>query len=243
MSNKSGKNLQSFYRKVKNSREDVRNKNLYKLVSKRVTGKKVLDIGSGSGNFLSVLQDMGFEVEGIEPDKELIKLSKQLKNYPKTHNLTAEKVDSLKEKFDTITMIDVLEHIEDDTVVLKKIRKILKPKSRLIIVVPAFQSLYNNRDKKIGHYRRYNIRDLKKKLKLAGYTIEESRYWNMVGFFVYLLLGKVLGKEATGATFRDTGKKNVFKRTVRKLLGLYIEKIENNINLGFGLSAVCVARK
>jgi ubiquinone/menaquinone biosynthesis C-methylase UbiE len=58
-------------------------------------------------------------------------------------------------RFDAITYIDVLEHIEDDTGELARSARLLAPGGSLIVLSPAFPSLHSEFDRAIGHVRRY----------------------------------------------------------------------------------------
>ena len=84
-------------------------KRKYKLISKLINSKKILDVGSGTGEFLSYMKNMGFETHGVEIAKKARELS--IKN----HKLNVK--DSLlsldETNFDVITMWHVLEHVYD----------------------------------------------------------------------------------------------------------------------------------
>ncbi len=58
-----------------------------------------------------------------------------------------------------------MEHIENDHLAIHNCRKLLKKGGKLIILVPAFQSLYNGFDKELYHYRRYTKHTLNKLFK------------------------------------------------------------------------------
>lgn len=60
-----------------------------------------------------------------------------------------------KSRFDTILYIDVLEHIEDDRLEMQRAANLLVPGGSLVVLSPAFQQLYSEFDKALGHYRRY----------------------------------------------------------------------------------------
>jgi len=59
--------------------------------------------------------------------------------------------------FDLVLMLDVLEHIEDDTDFLDKyVTPALAPDARLMITVPAYPSLFVEHDRALAHFRRYS---------------------------------------------------------------------------------------
>ena len=84
-------------------------------------------------------------------------------------NILTEKKN--RKKFDSCLLLDVLEHIEDDRDFIKEIKKILKNNGQLVLSVPAHQFLFSPADEKSGHFRRYNYRDLEKKLEDCGFEI------------------------------------------------------------------------
>ncbi len=89
------------------------------------------------------------------------------------------------EKFDTIIYIDVLEHIQDDKKEIQKAMDLLAPGGHLIILSPAFNLLYSPFDKAIGHYRRYQKKNLK--LLLPEYILPvRLRYLDSLGFLMSL---------------------------------------------------------
>ena len=74
-------------------------------------------------------------------------------------NVTVSKIDvstfEADRQYDTIVMMNVLEHIEDDAAAVAALREGLKSGGRLVVYVPAFMLLYSKFDREIGHYRRY----------------------------------------------------------------------------------------
>src|SRR3989338_11293002 len=232
------KYLANLYSGLGDLRYDFRNYNLNQLIASNVKGDSVLDIGCGNG-FLLGLLSKSRKVYGIEPNNDLIKLAKEINPKLIVYKGFAEEIDKLiTNKLDSVLMIDVLEHIENDIIQIQKIHNHLNEDGQFIIVVPAYQFLYGKRDKNNGHYRRYSKKDLIKKLSKNGFKIKLIRYWNMLGFFPYLFYEKILKKELN-TELRTTKKKGFIKRLINKILNLWFKYIENNSNFGFGLSIVC----
>ena len=107
-------------------------KRKYKLISKLINSKKILDVGSGTGEFLSYMKTKGFDTYGVEIAKKARELS--IKN----HKLDVK--DSLlsldETNFDVITMWHVLEHVYDLDGYMKKIKSLLNYNGILIVAVP-----------------------------------------------------------------------------------------------------------
>lgn len=238
----SSKNVINLYQQLGNLKDDFRNFNLYHFILKRIKEGNALDIGSGNGFLVNLLEENGKRAIGIEPNQELIKIAK--KQFPKLTLLCGkmEELNKINDKFSTITLIDVLEHIKDDDLSIQLIHQFLKNNGRLVVVVPAFQFLYGIRDKLLGHYRRYKRKELIQKLLNSGFKIIEIRYWNMLGFISYSFHQKLLNR-SSNFYLRTERSKNMFEKLCVLLLHLWYKYIENNINLGFGLSLICVAEK
>ena len=89
-------------------------------------------------------------------------------------------------------MFNVREHIAGDGEALRQIHDRLLPGAHLVIWVPAFQLLYSDFDRKMGHFRRYRLRGLKSLARASGFSVVSARYANFPGWFSWLLLCRVL---------------------------------------------------
>lgn len=80
---------------------------------------------------------------------------------------------------DAIILMDVLEHIEKPEELLKELLqlKAVNSETRFIITVPAFQQLFSMHDKNLGHYRRYNLKQLEQLLSPLSLRMENSGYF------------------------------------------------------------------
>jgi 2-polyprenyl-3-methyl-5-hydroxy-6-metoxy-1,4-benzoquinol methylase len=149
----------------------------------------VLEVGAGIGSTTTLLNDG--TVQNwllLEPDDQMFELlSKKIshKELPPNCKLKKGLIDQLEEKFDTIIYIDVLEHIEKDAEEIRKATIRLNPNGHIIVLSPAFQSLYNPFDKAIGHYRRYNKKSLRG-ITPADTQLESITYLDSVGYFASL---------------------------------------------------------
>lgn len=78
-------------------------------------------------------------------------------------------IKNLANDVDSIILLDVLEHFEDDDKFLLEISTILKVGGFLFISVPAYQFLFSPADERSGHFRRYNEADLAKQFEAEGF--------------------------------------------------------------------------
>ncbi|MGH8586508.1 MAG: class I SAM-dependent methyltransferase [Gammaproteobacteria bacterium] len=109
MSRRSDDFLLEHFRRLGNQANDFRNRNLRSLVASMVTGTSVLDIGCGSGHLLRLLQDQGKDVVGLEPSGALVDLAQALHGPLRIEHGSPDDIDGWPHRFDTITIIDVLD--------------------------------------------------------------------------------------------------------------------------------------
>jgi len=88
-------------------------------------------------------------------------------------------------RFDTILYIDVLEHIEDDRAEMARAAELLAPRGALIVLSPAFQQLFSDFDRSVGHFRRYTRASLAEVMPPSLRRVR-LRYLDSVGFLASL---------------------------------------------------------
>ena len=135
----------------------------------------ILDVGGGNGFVSLEIKNNGYEIALLEPGISGI-LNAKKRGLEKLICANFNEIDFYPNSIPAIGIFDVLEHIEDDVVFLKKIQKSLIAGGRLYISVPAYNWLWSGEDNKAGHFRRYTINSLKSKIKSTGLKIEYSTY-------------------------------------------------------------------
>lgn len=147
---------------------------------------KILDFGAGIGTYPDMLKKLGYTIDCVEPDPDMMKILK------KNHGKIYEDISQVKEKYDFIYSLNVLEHIEDDSKALAALKGCLKDKGEILIFVPAFKVTYNKLDVKSGHYRRYRKKDLRQLADNTKLKLIKVKYSEPIGFFgglVYRMIG------------------------------------------------------
>jgi 2-polyprenyl-3-methyl-5-hydroxy-6-metoxy-1,4-benzoquinol methylase len=230
----------------KYEKTDFRWHNLRKVAKKYVVGKYILDAGCGTGHTTLELLNDGYEVTAIDISQELVDFTQRIikeNNY--MGNVYALDLTNAKvlgeNKFDTIICLDVLEHIRDDELAIKNLCYILKKNGHLIVSVPALRFLYGPRDKKIGHYRRYDRAELIEKLKASGFDIVDIYYWNFFGVLPLLFSEKVLHKWVYDE-FRYS-RRSSFSIALNTILDWWFSTIENTVRMPIGLTLIAICRK
>jgi len=219
----------------------------FDLISKHI-GKDILEVGSGDRSFTNQLVRNVKDIEkivSIEPSDTLLELYKDKYKLPAYVTVTGENLFDLTPDtyglFDTIIFIHVLEHIEHDREALTHIHSLLKPGGKVLIEVPALQSLFSVHDTMLGHYRRYNKTNFKAMVDPNLYSTKKLWYQDaigMIGSFVFFKLKKIELKSDKGIDLvKNQG--GVYDKYIIPFESFY----EKFIRLPFGLSLTGILEK
>jgi hypothetical protein len=151
--------------------------------------KQALDIGSGdmwlAGQILAALPaGSGMTCVDASYTPEISARLRRL--YPNIESFT--KVPGARH-YDLLTLLDVVEHVENDRDFLEFVKDHIQAHGLIVISVPAFQSLFTAHDTWLGHFRRYGRSQLTSLCAAAGLDVIDAG-----GMFHSLLYARVLGK-------------------------------------------------
>jgi SAM-dependent methyltransferase len=195
----------------------------------------LFDVGAGSGYFASKFKDLNPKIEAfcIDPFYSHSDLGKK--------NGMNFVLKSPQDQADTLLFIDVLEHVEDDAMLLKEYLDKSAEGALFIISVPAFQSLWSNHDIYLEHFRRYRIQDLRKLLNKVGLEEVHSSYIFGSLFPVIWFIRQFRKRVSNQVVDSDLKQSS---RIVNMIL-LAILKCEKFllVNKFFGTSALIIAKK
>src|SRR5436309_11040538 len=142
---------------------------------------------------------------------------------------------------DAVLALDVLEHLDDDGVALREIRRVLRPGGVALLNVPAFASLWSEKDAANHHRRRYTRRTLRHAVEEAGLRVERLTYTNATLFPAIWCIRQIQRRARLGWNSRSEYRTRPWLN--RTLLGLL--RAERHalraVNLPFGTSVTCVA--
>ena len=161
-------------------------------------GKDVLEVGAGHGE-LTRRFAADHSVTAVDVSERCVRLlQSQLADLPNVKVMHSD-VASLEmaEQFDSAVLVNVLEHIDDDLAALQTLHRVLRPGGRLIVYAPAFDGLYSEFDRRVGHYRRYRIGQIVDLADRAGYRIVDARYVGSVGAVIWWAYAKHLRRTPT----------------------------------------------
>jgi len=205
---------------------------------------KMLEIGCGNGSVLHYLEEKGVAIEGGDIFFEGLKFCRKRSKASLYH------IDALnmpfKEEYDIVGAFDLIEHIEDDLLLLQEIRRVLKPDGKLIITVPANKLLWGEFDIMSLHKRRYRRIELIEKLEKSGFVVEKISFFLFFVFptvFLFRLMRSILkGNNSHISKFMEL---KIIPFLNSLFLGLLkLERVLiRYINLPYGCSLIVLARK
>ena len=148
------------------------------------------------------------------------------------------------ETFDIVTSLDTLEHIKNDYLAVAEISRVLCRKGLCIITVPHRKDLYTVQDQIIGHYRRYEIKQIINMFN--KYHLRCIRCFNTYGKLMKFVFFQTLNPKRTEEriiNLRLKYKKSLFfnlswkiiVKVISKLMKIDAKyhKLNNGMNLGF----------
>ena len=203
-----------------------------RLIYNLVEGKNVLDVGCGPCRLAKVLLDNGHDMTVIDSDPKAIEIAKNKGIAGFVADISTWKTEA---KFDCVVAADMLEHIDDDRLAIKRLYDVLKPGGCLLVNVPAYKFLFGQHDISLGHMRRYSDDELRAKIEEAGFKIIVQRHWNLLALPITILWTRLLK--------RDYPHEQVSRLTP---LSTILEKLlilESEVNSLFGISILCKAKK
>ena len=150
-----------------------------------------------------------------------------------------------------LILMDVLEHIENDSAFLKETLDKIPADGLVFITVPAFQFLFSDHDAFLRHHRRYNQKQLLSLTSALNLRVEECRYFYASLFFARfagLLLGKIRRgkKKQAGVGSWRFGEKHPVTRVIYAVLNadFYICGLLAKLRVTLpGLSLLAICRK
>src|SRR5262245_55702610 len=138
----------------------------------------ILDVGCSSGLLMRKLHRGGYaNVVGLDLSEQAIRRCHAI-GLSNTTAMDATHPQYADQSFDLLIASDILEHLDDETTALQNWLRILKPRGRLIVCVPAFRFLWSEHDVVNYHRRRYTRKMLRAALTRVGFAIDRASYWN-----------------------------------------------------------------
>jgi SAM-dependent methyltransferase len=156
-----------------------------------------VDVGCGRGGIAAELADRGSFVVAVDMHPY-----DEWRNHPNVAFVRAN-IDQLPFRagaFDRLSVLDVIEHVDDDQAVLSELRRVSTDSGRLVVTVPADPRLWSAHDEAVGHHRRYDATTLDARTRQAGFEPLRASH-----FFAWLYAPAWLLRNRRHAVARSEG--------------------------------------
>ena len=148
-------------------------------------------------------------------------------------DITQPPPEHLIGSFQTVIGINVLEHVEDDKKALFHLGNVLKPSGRLLLLVPAKKWAYTDLDRQLGHFRRYEKKELGEKLVKASFHIEKLYFFNIVGLMSWIIRDKI----------QRSGGLRPYQISSFDSIVPILKRVESKVRMPVGISLIAIAQK
>jgi 2-polyprenyl-3-methyl-5-hydroxy-6-metoxy-1,4-benzoquinol methylase len=162
---------------------------MYEVIRPYISGR-ILEIGSGTGNISQYFINAGDMITLSDYNQNHLKiLNGKFSSYNNVCDILQIDISenniashsNLSKSFDTIFLLNVLEHIEKEDLALKNCNGLLKTGGKIIVLVPAYSYLFSKMDERLEHFRRYTTTSLEKVLRANGFATNKKFYFNSLG--------------------------------------------------------------
>jgi SAM-dependent methyltransferase len=211
-------------------------------ICSRVTDRRprILDVGCGTGANLLMLSRYG-DAEGVDVSEDALAFCRE-RGLADVRQGAGEELPYDDNTFDLVTAFDVVEHMDDDLAGLSEMYRVLRPGGHVLLFVPTFMFLWGLQDEVSNHRRRYRLPELRRVLEQAGFEIERSTYANITFFLPILLVRKLMRLTGTKTDSENSINVSALNGVFGSLFGTE-SAILRYMNLPFGVSGLCVAKK
>ena len=198
----------------------------------------ILEIGSGIGNISHFFIQNGYSITLSDTDEYYLGQLKKTFNETNifsidlVHEDFREKYARFFQTFDTVILLNVLEHIDNEKQAIENCRHLVKTGGSLVVLVPAYSFLFSKMDRELQHHRRYTSKKLFRLVSKKKFIVKKVFYFNAIGIVAWTY-GKILGLHSI-----PSKEMKLFNNLVP--LAKFIDKI---LFKKAGLSVIMVAQK
>lgn len=211
------------------------------LIRKEFGGRRdlrILEVGCGTGSNIPMLREFG-TVEAVEPDDQARAVAARRTGVSIQGGYLPAGVNLEDGAYDLIVLLDVLEHIPDDSGALGGLHAKLAPGGKLLVTVPAMPWLWSAHDEAHHHQRRYTGGALRQVLGNSGFSLRYQSHFNSL-LFPLVVAARAVGKLTRREGGDDAMPSPLVNRLLKGIFGLERLWI-GRLRLPVGVSLAAVA--
>jgi SAM-dependent methyltransferase len=203
-------------------------------------GVRILDVGCGTGTNLTELSRFG-RVEGVDTESAAVEFCR---SRGWSVGLSAGVGLPFDDgSFEVVTLLDVIEHVDEDRALLAEARRVLAPNGIVLITVPAYNWMWGRQDEIAHHKRRYTRGRLARALTGAGLEPLQLSYFNTLLFppiAVIRLLRRLRPQAAETISDFEVNPSGSLNGPLARIFG-FEGWLLNRVRLPFGVSLIAIA--
>ncbi len=215
----------------------------FKTIQPFIKKGKLFDLGVGWGHFLLAAKQLGYDVYGIEISKYPYIYAKEDLKLPVDH---LDFFEMKPQKFDIITMWDVLEHIDEADSFIAKTASMLNKGGFLVLQVPQIDSFVAKRKKEnwnmmgLDHVNYFGRKTIKLFLERHGFEVVkiessiEIKLFLMYTILPWIKKIKGKGKKKESISISSSERQEYYNKTADKPMWMLKAMIVIH-NLGYNL--------
>lgn len=200
---------------------------------------RLLDAGCGTGRHLVEYGVLG-EAHGIDPSPAAVEACHR-RGLDHVIAAPIERLPYGDASFDLVLATDVLEHLPDDAVALRELRRVAAPGATIICTVPALMWLWSDEDVRLHHHRRYRRPELVARARETGWEPSLATYYNTL-LLPAIAVARKLGPAGTPARSEMERSSGPLTAGLVAPLRLEAALLGRGLRLPIGVSVGLVAR-
>lgn len=203
----------------------------FQLIQKYKKNGKIYDVGAGFGHFMLTGKQLGYQVTGIEMSRANVEFAKKELNLPVKYGNFLDEDEH--QKYDIITLWDVLEHIDEADEVVQKAAMLLNPDGYIFIQVPQWGSFFQSimKDKwwamGLDHVNYFSKKTITKLLAAYGFEVKTIKSSiELKNILTYVILPKLKKKKKAEKGWTAVERQQEFNKLTRRpqwLLWLFVK--------------------
>lgn len=202
---------------------------------------KILEVGCGTGGNIQMLRAFG-EVVGVEPDEPSRCYAQSTTESQILPGLLPANLPHFETKFDLVTALDVLEHVDADDASVQTLSGLLKSGGKMLTTVPAHPWMWSQHDIAHHHKRRYRKPEYEQLFRTANLRILRATYFNTILFPAIAAARAAQRLAKRQDTSDDTMPSPAVNSVLTALFGLERELLRG-FNLPIGVSILLIAER